>query len=236
MTGFNRQSSGPTAPSGPPARGVRWPEPADGDRGGWNAPPAPRRFPDNAPGSSADRPAGGTWDPAGRRPADRPASAPAVNAPRGDAPRPFDADPHGRRQQRTARRLSGQQYDDAAQSPAYGRPAWFAVLVMVAVTAIGVVIDVVRDATGGVNIAIIVGALLAILIVRRLAMFPVVIAPPLVYILGSAAVLYLRSGGPHNKTVLIDIATNWLVYGFPAMAAATAIVLAVAGIRMVARR
>ncbi len=107
---------------------------------------------------------------------------------------------------------------------------------MVVVTAIGVVIDVVRDATGGVNIAIIVGALMAILIVRRLAMFPVVIAPPLVYILGSAAVLYLRSGGPHNKTVLIDIATNWLVYGFPAMAAATAIVLVIAGVRMALRR
>jgi hypothetical protein len=130
--------------------------------------------------------------------------------------------------------LSDPQYDYAA--PVYGRPAWFALLVMVAVTAIGVVIDVVRDATGGVNIAIIVGALLAIVIVRRLAMFPVVIAPPLVYILGSAAVLYLRSGGPHNKTVLIDIATNWLVYGFPAMAAATAAVLVIAGIRMVARR
>lgn len=107
---------------------------------------------------------------------------------------------------------------------------------MVAVTAVGVVIDVLRNATGGVNIAIIVGALIAIVIVRRLAMFPVVIAPPLVYLLGSAAVLYLRSGGPHNKTVLIDIATNWLVYGFPAMAAATAVVLVVAAIRMVTRR
>ena len=131
---------------------------------------------------------------------------------------------------------SGQEYDYDDAAPAYGRPAWFALLVMLTVTAIGVVIDVVRDATGGVNVAIIVGALLAIVIVRRLAMFPIVIAPPLVYMLGSAAVLYLRSGGPHNRTVLIDIATNWLVYGFPAMAAATAIVLVVAGIRMVTRR
>lgn len=107
---------------------------------------------------------------------------------------------------------------------------------MVAITAVGVVIDVVRDATGGVNVAVIVGALVAIVIVRRSAMFAVVIAPPLVYILGSAAVLYLRSGGPHNKTVLIDIATNWLVYGFPAMAAATAVVLIVAAVRMVTKR
>lgn len=107
---------------------------------------------------------------------------------------------------------------------------------MIAITAIGVVVDVIRDATGGVNIAIIVGALVAIVIVRRRAMFPVVIAPPLVYILGSAAVLYLRSGGPHNKTVLIDIATNWLVYGFPAMAAATATVLIIAAIRVITKR
>ena len=128
----------------------------------------------------------------------------------------------------------GQAADDDPQ--AYGRPAWLALLVMVGVTAIGVVIDVVRDATGGVNIAIIVGALVAILLVRRVAMFPVIIAPPLVYMLGSAAVLFLRSGGPHNKTVLIDIATNWLVYGFPAMAAATVAVLIVAAIRLATKR
>ena len=53
---------------------------------------------------------------------------------------------------------------------------------------------------------------------------------------GSGSVRALRSGGPHNKTVLIDIATNWLVYGFPAMAAASAVVLVVAGVRMLARR
>ena len=124
-------------------------------------------------------------------------------------------------------------YDD---HQAWGRPAWQALLVLAGITAIGVVIDVVRDGTGGVNIAIIVASLIAILIVRRLAMFPVVIAPPLVYMLGSAGVLYLRSGGPHNKAVLIDIATNWLVYGFPAMAAASAVVLIVAGVRMIIKR
>jgi hypothetical protein len=117
-----------------------------------------------------------------------------------------------------------------------GWPAWSALLAMVAITTVGVVIDVVRNATGGVNFAIIVGALAAIVVVRRASMFPVVIAPPLVYMIGSAAVLYLRSGGPHNKSVLIDIATNWLVYGFPAMAAATVVVLVVAGIRMLVKR
>jgi hypothetical protein len=37
-----------------------------------------------------------------------------------------------------------------------------------------------------------------------------------------------------SRTALIDIATNWLVFGFPAMAAATAVVLLIAGIRLIA--
>ena len=123
----------------------------------------------------------------------------------------------------------------AWDEPGWGRPAWQALLVVAAITTVGVVLDVVRNGTGGVNVAIIVGSVAGILVVRRLAMFPVVIAPPLVYMLGSAAVLYLRSGGPHNKTVLIDIATNWLVYGFPAMAIASAAVLLVAAIRMITK-
>jgi hypothetical protein len=48
--------------------------------------------------------------------------------------------------------------------------------------------------------------------------------------------LYVRSSGGHDRKVLFDAAVNWLVYGFPAIAAATAIVLIVAGIRLIARR
>jgi hypothetical protein len=36
--------------------------------------------------------------------------------------------------------------------------------------------------------------------------------------------------------VLFDAAANWLVYGFPAIAAATAAVLIIAGIRLIVRR
>jgi hypothetical protein len=67
-------------------------------------------------------------------------------------------------------------------------------------------------------------------------MFPVVVAPPLVYFVASAAMLYERSGGLTNKSKLIDSAVNWLVYGFPAIAIATAGVLVIAGIRMILRR
>ncbi len=67
-------------------------------------------------------------------------------------------------------------------------------------------------------------------------MFSVVVAPPLVYFVASAVVLYVRSGGLSNRSRLIDAAINWLVYGFPAIAAATAAVLIIAGIRMITHR
>ena len=64
-------------------------------------------------------------------------------------------------------------------------------------------------------------------------MFPVVVAPPLVYFVASAVVLYVRSGGLHDRSRADRRGDNWLVYGFPAIAAATAAVLIIAGIRMI---
>ena len=46
----------------------------------------------------------------------------------------------------------------------------------------------------------------------------------------------MRSHGLDDRGVLIDAATNWLVYGFPAIAGATAAVLIIAGIRLIIRR
>jgi hypothetical protein len=48
--------------------------------------------------------------------------------------------------------------------------------------------------------------------------------------------LYLRSDGLNDHKALYDAAANWLVYGFPAIAGATAAVLIIAGIRMLSRR
>jgi hypothetical protein len=119
-----------------------------------------------------------------------------------------------------------------------GLPAWAALLVLLAVAAVGGVIDTLSGSQvrGGFNVGIVVASIVAILLVRRSAMFPVVIAPPLVYAGASAAMLYLRSGGLHDKKVLFDGAANWLVYGFPAIAAATAAVLIIAGIRLITHR
>jgi predicted lipid-binding transport protein (Tim44 family) len=119
-----------------------------------------------------------------------------------------------------------------------GLPAWGGLLVLVAIAGVGGFIDMLNGThvRGGFNIGIIVASITAILVVRRSSMFPVVVAPPIVYSTASGLLLYVRSGGLHDRKVLIDTAANWLVYGFPAIAAATAIVLIIAGIRLVIRR
>lgn len=119
-----------------------------------------------------------------------------------------------------------------------GLPGWAALLVLLAIAGVGALIDTISGASvrGGFNIGIVVASVVAILVVRRSAMFPVVVAPPIVYSVGSGAMLYLRSNGLNDRAVLFDAATNWLVYGFPAIAGATAAVLIIAGVRIIARR
>jgi len=126
----------------------------------------------------------------------------------------------------------------ASRARERGVGGWTAVLVLLAIAAIGGAIDLANHSQvkGGFNISIVVAAVVAILVVRRSAMFPVVVAPPLVYFAASAVLLYARSGGLHNRKVLLDTAANWLVYGFPAIAGASAAVLIIAGIRLISGR
>lgn len=119
-----------------------------------------------------------------------------------------------------------------------GLPGWGGLLVQILVTVAGILIDALRGQQLGTafNVGIIAGSILSILLVRRSAMFPVVVAPPIVYSLAAGISLYVRSSGLSDHSVLLDAATNWLVYGFPAIAAATAAVLIIAGIRLIVRR
>lgn len=138
-------------------------------------------------------------------------------------------------------RASARERLEAVGKPARserGIAGWTGLGVLIAVTILGILFDTVRGHQLGIgfNVGIIAGSILAILLVRRSGMFPVVVAPPIVYSLGAGISLYLRSGGLHDRGVLIDAATNWLVYGFPAIAAATASVLIIAGIRLIIRR
>lgn len=119
-----------------------------------------------------------------------------------------------------------------------GLPGWAAVLVLIVIAGIGGIIDQISGASiqGAFNWGLVFASLVAILVVRRGQMFPVVIAPPLVYFVASAAKLYFTSNGLKDRAALTDAAANWLVYGFPAIAAATAVVLLIAGVRLIVRR
>lgn len=133
----------------------------------------------------------------------------------------------------------GTDRDPYRETPAErGLPGWGGLIVLVVIAGIGGLIDTLSgaQARGGFNYGVVIASVVAILVVRRSGMFPVVIAPPIVYSLASGGMLYIRSGGLHDKRVLFDGAANWLVYGFPAIASASAAVLIIAGIRMIVRR
>ena len=75
--------------------------------------------------------------------------------------------------------------------------------------------------------------MVAALLVTRRDLLTVVFAPPLVYLVASAIAVLLGRGEGGGD--LIDAATSWLVYGFPAMALATGAAAVVAGVRAAAR-
>jgi hypothetical protein len=111
-----------------------------------------------------------------------------------------------------------------------------AVLLLCGIAVVAGVVDVVAgDAlrlvfSGGLVLGTVVAALL---VVRRDILY-VVFAPPLVYVAASALAVLLGRG--EGGGGLIDAAAGWLVYGFPAMASATAAAAVIAGIRTVAAR
>jgi hypothetical protein len=119
-----------------------------------------------------------------------------------------------------------------------GLPWWGALLVLIGVAVVGGLIDKLAsiDNQGGFNIGMVVASIVAILMVKRSHMFPVVIAPPIVYSAAALGELYLRSSGSNRRQVLIDAASNYLVYGFPAIAASSAAVLIIAGVRLISRK
>ena len=162
----------------------------------------------------------------------RPARPSDVGEPVRVPRRAAEADARRRAVDRDGRRRA------TAASREPGLPGWAAVLLLIVIAGIGGLIDAASGSSvkGAFNYALVLASLVAILAVKRSQMFGVVIAPPLVYFAASAALLYIRSGGLHNRGKLYDAATNWIVYGFPAIAGATAAVLVVAGIRVIIRR
>jgi len=119
---------------------------------------------------------------------------------------------------------------------------WVALLVLLGIAAVGAIIDSIGSIDGktGFNIGVIVASVIAVLAVKRSHMFPVVIAPPIVYSVGALFQYYIRrstaSSGVSKRQVFFDAAANFFVYGFPAIATATAAVLIIAGIRLITRK
>lgn len=109
-----------------------------------------------------------------------------------------------------------------------------AVLLMVAAAAVGAAIDALLGPGLGTATTIMLGIATAAgaWLVRRANVASVVIAPPLVYLLLAVATLLLRS---EAGVTLAGLAAT-LVYGFPAMAIATALGIVVVAFRRLAGR
>ena len=102
-----------------------------------------------------------------------------------------------------------------------------AVLVMTGISAVAGLLDVLAGSALRLIFAagLVLGTLVAGLLVVRRDLLMVVFAPPLVFLAASAVAVLLGRGD--NGGGLIDLATSWLVYGFPAMAVATGVALVI---------
>jgi hypothetical protein len=106
-----------------------------------------------------------------------------------------------------------------------------AVALLTGVAAVAGVLDVLAGSSLRLIFAagLVLGALIASLLVIRRDILMVVFAPPLVFVAASAVAVLLGRGDSGGG--LVDLATSWLVYGFPAMAIATGVALVVYLIR-----
>jgi hypothetical protein len=111
-----------------------------------------------------------------------------------------------------------------------------AVLLLTGVAAVGGVLDVLAGSALKLIFAVglVLGTLIAALLVVRRDILTVVFAPPLVFVAASAVAVLLGRGETGGG--IVDLATSWLVYGFPAMAIATGVAAAIALIRRSRRR
>lgn len=106
-----------------------------------------------------------------------------------------------------------------------------AVLLIAGVAVVAGALDVLAGSSLRLIFAcgLVLGTLIAALLVVHRDLLVVVFAPPLVFVAASAVAVLLGRG--ESGGTLIDLATSWLVFGFPAMAAATGAAAVVALLR-----
>jgi hypothetical protein len=233
---------GPSSPDGGrwPSQGEGRSRPSANERGGWPAQdddgwgPSTAVYSGSASQGSAPAPGGTRVGRAYRQP-------PPSRHQRVDEWTP--AGPRAGREKRATRAANRRTEQSARgpqaeRAPERGIPWWAGLLLLIALAGVGGLIDTLGSSQfrGGFNIGIVVASIVAVLAVKRSHMFPIVIAPPIVYSAAAVFQLYVRSSGLHDKKVVLDAAANYLVYGFPAIAAATAAVLIIAGVRLITRK
>lgn len=111
-----------------------------------------------------------------------------------------------------------------------------AVLVLAGTAAVAGVLDVLAGSSLRLIFAcgLVLGTVIAAVLVRRQDVLMVVFAPPLVFVAASAVAVLLGRG--ESGGTLVDLATSWLVFGFPAMAVATGLAGAIALVRTARHR
>jgi len=128
--------------------------------------------------------------------------------------------------------VRGQQwYDSSASRTGPSMTGASAVLLLTGIAGVAGVLDVLAGSSLRLIFAagLVLGAVLAALLVIRRDLLTVVFAPPLVFVVASAVAVLLGRG--ESGGGLVDLVASWLVYGFPAMAAATGAAAVVALVR-----
>ena len=128
---------------------------------------------------------------------------------------------------RDQRRADG--WEPARRGPALTGAG--AVLLLAGIAGVAGVIDIVAGSALRLvfSAGLVLGTVLAALLVTRRDLLTVVFAPPLVYFVASLVAVLLGRGQGGGD--IIDAATSWLVYGFPAIAIATGAAALIAAVR-----
>jgi hypothetical protein len=214
--------TGPARPARPADR-LRAAEARNRDAGDFARSSAPRRGPE-----PSRRPERGRFE--GRRPDDRrPAESRPVERPRSDDRRPTGRSAEPRSASVTARPKPAKPAADGGRFRGV-----VAVLGMFLVTLAGAGVDsFVGIGLGLVTLgALVTATVIATLVVRRRDLLSVLIAPPLVFVTVAAVNIALAPSANFNLPTIATL----LVRGFPTMAIATGVALALGLIRLAARR